>query len=317
MPGSKHYFVRRVIQSIFVLWIISIIAFTITRLTPGNPVAVAEDPFISSETIQRINKSLGLNEPIPVQYIRWLGIVLHGNLGRSYVDSRPVIDKIWERFPATLELTITARVIGLLGIPLGIYAALHRGERVDNIVRFFTVVGSATPHWWLGLMVLVFIGSPTGLIPLGGMYTIGKEGVVADRLWHLFLPATIFAMSDWIMWSRYMRSQALEELVQDYIRTAHAKGIKWHSIIIRHVLPNTMIPAVTIFGDSLASFVSGSVTLETVFSWPGIGRLTFLAALQRDYPVVMAMLMITAFLVSFGNLLADLLYTWIDPRVKL
>lgn len=317
MNERGHYFIRRTVQSIFILWAISILAFALTHLTPGGPITVFEDPFISPETAQQINTALGLSEPIPVQYVRWLGKVLQGDWGKSFLDSRPVIDKIAERLPATIELSIAARVIGLLGIPLGVYAAINRGRRIDSLIRVFTVVGSASPHWWIGLMILVFFAAPTGILPLGGMYTIGKQNDIVDRLWHLILPATISALGDWIMWSRYVRNQVLEVLRQDYVRTAHAKGLRHRIVLFRHVMPNALIPTITILGDLFATIISGSVILETVFSWPGIGRLAFLSAIQRDYPVVMALLMVTAFLVVFGNLLADMFYTWADPRVKL
>lgn len=318
MAMGKHgyYFLRRIAQSFFILWAISIVAFVIIHLAPGGPITVFEDPFISPETAHQINESLGLYEPIPVQYFRWLEKIVKGDFGVSLIDSRPVIEKIAERLPATLELGVVARLIGLLGIPLGVYAAVKRGSRVDNIIRVLTALSNATPHWWLALILLVFVVAPTGILPLGGMYTIGNPNNFVDHVWHLILPATISALGDWIVWSRYVRSQVLEVLGQDYIRTAYAKGLRRNHVHLRHVVPNAIIPTITILGDLFAIVISGSVILETVFSWPGIGRLAFLAAIQRDYPTIMALLMVTAFLTVFGNLFSDMLYSLADPRIE-
>lgn len=317
MTGTTRYVIRRALQSLFLLWGISIVAFTIMHLSPGGPAHILQNPRISPEVIKSINASFGLDDPIPVQYVKWLSSLLHGDFGRSFTDERPVLDKIAERLPATIELNVAALLLGLLGMPLGIYAALHRGTLFDHAVRILTVLGNAAPDWWIGLMILVFIAAPTRLLPLGGMYTIGKEGDLLDRLWHLLLPASIAAIGDWILWSRFLRSEILEVMHQDYIRTAHAKGLRESAVIFRHAFRNALIPVVTIFSGILTIVIGGSVIFETVFSWPGIGRLTVTAAFERDYPTVMAALMISSFLVLLGNLLADIAYTWVDPRVTL
>jgi peptide/nickel transport system permease protein len=208
-------------------------------------------------------------------------------------------------------------LIGFLGIPLGIYAALKHGSLFDHAVRVVTVLTNAAPDWWIGLMILIFIAAPTHLLPLGGMYTIGKENDLLDHLWHLALPATISALGDWILWSRFLRSEILESIRQDYVRTAYAKGLSHPVVVVRHALRNALIPVVTLFSGSLAELISGAVIFETTFSWPGIGRLAVTAAFERDYPTVMALLMIGSFLVLLGNLIADLAYTRVDPRVAL
>ncbi|MBK8034746.1 MAG: ABC transporter permease [Chloroflexi bacterium] len=290
-------------QSIVILWAISLIAFVIMHLAPGGPGAIYEDPTISPEATERIRESFGLNDPILTQYVRWLGSILQGDFGRSFVDSRPVLGKISERIPATIQLNVAARLLGLLGIPLGIYSAVRRNRFIDHFIRILLSIGSAAPHWWIGLMFLVFVAAPTGWLPLGGMYTIGKQEDLLDRIWHLVLPATMYAFGDWIVWSRYLRSEIFEVLNQDYVRTAHAKGLTGSRILTRHVLRNAMIPVITIFGGSFATIISGSVALETVFSWPGIGRLAYTASIQRDYPVIMALILISSLLVMLGNLL--------------
>lgn len=318
MAGITRYVVRRALQSILILWGISVVAFTIMHLAPGGPSALlAEDPRVSPEVIRQIHASFGLDEPIPVQYAKWVGNLVRLDLGRSFQDQRPVADKILERLPATIQLNVAGLLLGLLGMPLGIYCAVRRGTLFDHAVRVLTVLGNAAPHWWIGLLVLVFIAAPTGWLPLGGMYTIGKENDLYDRMWHMLLPATILALGDWIVWSRFLRSEILEVIRQDYVRTAYAKGLSQRIVLTRHALRNALIPVVTLFSGSLAGIIGGAVLLETVFSWPGIGRMAVSALYERDYPVVMALLMIGSFLVLLGNLLADVVYTWVDPRVTL
>ncbi len=317
MSGTTRYVIRRGLQSIFLLWCISLVAFTIMHLAPGGPVAIMENPRVSPEVVKQINASFGLRDPIPIQYAKWMTSLLRGDFGRSFVDQRPVIDKILERLPATIELNVAALLIGLLGIPLGIASALRRGTAFDHSVRVLTVVGNAAPAWWIGLMILVFVAAPTRLLPLGGMYTIGKEKDLLDHLWHLALPASIAAVGDWILWSRFLRSEILEVIRQDFIRTAEAKGLKPSQILNRHALRNALLPVVTLLSGTLAGLISGAVIFEYTFSWPGIGRLALEAAYARDFPTVMALLMIGSFLVLLGNLIADVLYTKVDPRVTL
>ncbi|HWV23776.1 MAG TPA: ABC transporter permease [Thermomicrobiales bacterium] len=309
-----RFIVRRVIQSFFLILGITLITFVITRLAPGGPETMLEDPNIRPEYIAQLRAQYGLDQPVYVQYVKWVGNMFQLNFGRSFEDNRPVISKIAERVPATLQLSLAGYLIGLLGIPLGIQAALHRGRIIDSIVRVFTVLGQAIPHWWLGLMILIFT-APFGIFPLAGMGSPNAEHVVLERLHHLLLPSLISAMSGWIVYSRYMRSAMLDVLGQDYVRTARAKGLQERKVM-NHAVRNALIPIITILGGSLAGFFSGSVLLETVFSWPGMGRLAVEAAFKRDYPTVMALTVIFSFLVIVGNLLADIAYAYIDPRVR-
>jgi peptide/nickel transport system permease protein len=310
-----RFLARRLIQSVFILLGVSILSYGLMRLAPGGLVAMYANPRINQATIQRLEEQFGLNDPIPVSYVKWLTSAARGNFGISFIDQRPVVDKIAERLPATIELSLAALLLGLLGIPLGVFAAIHRGSWVDNLVRVFTVVGNAVPHWWLGLMILVVSANTIRIFPLGGMYTQGNDTLL-DRLWHLALPATIAAMGGWIGYSRYMRSEVLEVLGQDFVRTARAKGLGERIILVRHVFRNALIPIVTLMGGVLAALVGGSVLFENTFSWPGIGRMAVQAAFQRDYPVLMALNMFSALLVILGNLLADIAYGWVDPRVR-
>jgi peptide/nickel transport system permease protein len=314
--GLTRYVVRRLIQSVFLLLLISVLSFALMRLAPGGPAqVVADDPRISPEFRAQILEAYGLNEPLPVQYLRWLGNVVRLDFGYSFVDRRPVIEKIVERIPASFQLSIGAFVIGLLGIPLGVYAALHRGAWQDQIIRVFTVVGNAVPHWWLGLMLLVLVASTVRIFPLGGMETPG-DGSLPDRLHHLILPWLVGALGGWIVYSRYVRSGMLDVLGQDYVRTATAKGLDSRTVLYGHALRNALIPLMTMLGPTLVGLLSSSVLFETTFSWPGIGRMAVEAAFQRDYPVLMALTIISAALGILANLLSDVAYGWADPRVR-
>ncbi|NIO70807.1 MAG: ABC transporter permease subunit [Anaerolineae bacterium] len=318
----RRYVIRRAIQSVFLLWTISLISFALMHLAPGGPVQFFEDPRMNPADIAALEHSLGLDQPLPVQYARWLWGILRLDFGRSYVSHRPVLDLIAERLPATMQLSLAWLILGLLGgISLGILAALKRGSWFDSAVRVFTVAGNALPHWWLGLMLIVFFSwvySLTGfrVVPSGGMYTLGKQNDLLDRLWHMALPALIGALGGWITFSRFVRYQVLEVIGQDYVRTARAKGLPNQMVLTRHVLRNALIPLVTLLGGALAGLMSGAVLLESVFSWPGMGRLAIEAFFKRDYPLLMALIMIPSFLVILGNLLADIAYGLVDPRVR-
>lgn len=311
-----RYLVRRSIQSVFLLLGISILSFGLMRIAPGGPAQFYDDPRISPEYRAALKRSFGLDDPIHVQYGKWLLNVLRLDFGVSFIDRRPVIEKIVERIPASFQLALAGFIIGLLGIPLGVYAALRHGRWPDQFVRVFTVVGNAIPHWWLGLMLLLLFAATLRVFPLGGMYTIGKETDPLDRLWHLALPALLYGLGGWIVYSRFVRAELLDVLSQDYIRTADAKGLPARTVMIRHALRNGLMPLATMFGGILSLVLSGSVFFEITFSWPGLGRLLLDAAYQRDYPMLMAFNMLGSVLVIAGNLLSDISYGWVDPRVR-
>ena len=314
-PGLARYVARRSLHSALLLLLITVLSFSIMRLAPGGPAQFLDDPRIGPEYREALLDSFGLKDPVPLQYLKWLRNVLRLDFGYSFIDRRPVIEKIAERVPASFQLSLASFILGLLGVPLGIYAAMHRGRWPDQLIRLFTVVGNAVPHWWLGLMLLLLSASTFRLFPLGGMYTIGN-GSLPDRLWHLALPALIGALGGWIGLSRFVRSEMLDVLGQDYVRTAQAKGLGTRLILVRHALRNALIPLITILGSSLAGLFSSGVLFETTFSWPGLGRMSVDAAFQRDFPVLMALTVIFSSLVILGNLLADVAYGWVDPRVR-
>jgi len=310
-----RYIIRRAIQSLFILLGVTTLTFTLVHLAPGGPEAYAEDPRLPPDYAQKYRHQLGLDQPLPVQYAKWVWQVGHLNLGRSYADKRPVTDKVVERIPNTFVLSGSGFVLGFLGVPLGILAAQRRGRPFDHGLRLFTAIGNATPAWWLGiLLLLISARSGLNLFPLAGTQTPG-DGSLPDRLHHILLPALLIALGGWLGLSRFMRSEYLEQAAQDYVRTARAKGLsEWH--VVRHVLRNALVPVIGSVGGALSLILAGSVLFEYTFSWPGMGRLFYEAATERDYPVVLGVTFIGALLSIVGYLLTDIVYALVDPRVK-
>ena len=310
-----RFAVRRLFHSLLLLWGVSALSFAIMHLAPGGPVQFLEDPRFSPQVAAEIEASFGLHEPIWVQYVRWMGGIARLDFGRSFSDNRPVIDKIVERWPNSLQLSMAGLAIGLLGIPLGIISAVKRGTALDSAIRVVLALLNAVPHWWLGLIILIVSATTFPIFPMGGMTSVGR-GDLIDRLWHMALPATLMGMGGWIVFSRFLRAEMLDLMRQDFVRTARAKGVRERRVVTHHVLRNALIPVATILGGSLPALFSGALLIETVFSWPGLGRLFFEAANGRDYPLLMGLTVIGSVLVLLGNLLADLLYGVLDPRVR-
>jgi len=338
-----RYLVRRAIQSFFLVWLSTVIGFTIYQAAPGGPLQfLDDDPTATSADTNRLVRLYGLDRPILAQYVVWLtgedwlaatekwqsgrclsdptdcgrGII-RLDFGRSFFfKGRPAIEVIAERIPATFLLGFSSLVLSVLGgIPLGVYAALKRGKLPDHLIRVSTVLVNTVPHWWLGLLLLIVLGGYLGIVPLSGMQTIG-DGSLMDRLHHLILPATVGAIGGWISFSRILRFEMLEVLNQDYVRTARAKGLVEQVVVFRHVLRNAIMPFVTGLSGIFLLILSGSVLFETVFSWPGMGRLFITAVNSRDFPVMMALFVIGSFLGVLGMLMVDILYGFVDPRVR-
>jgi len=320
----SRYLARRLIQTIPVLFIISVIQFGLINAAPGGPLrAYLLNPDIRTEDVTRLEHEYGLDQPLPVQYFNWMGNILRGDFGRSYFTHRPVMEAVMERLPATIELGLAATLISyLIGIPLGVYAGLHRGSRIDHVIRFSTSILNAVPHWWLGLVIIIILANiklATGvlLLPLGGTKTLGKEDLdPIDYLWHLFLPALMLGTGGWVTFGRYMRSETLEVLGQDFVRTARAKGLRERVVIYRHVFRNALIPVVTLSAGIFVGLVSGAVITENIFSWPGMGRLLYDATLKKDYPISIGVVFIFTILAVLGRLLSDIMYGWVDPRIR-
>lgn len=311
------YLVRRLLMMVPILLGISVISFAIMYVAPGQPAVMNLDPTISVEARARQIEALGLNEPPHVQYVKWLGNVLSGNLGTSFTRRVAVADMILERLPNTLLLMVASALLAIaIAIPIGVLSARKPYTPLDYSVTFGAFLGLATPNFWLGLMLIMVFSVQLGLTPVGGVATIGAEFSVLDRLRHLILPAVVLATADMAALTRYTRSSMLEVLSQDYIRTARAKGLPERTVILRHALRNSLIPVITLLGLYLPFLFSGTVFVETIFAWPGMGREIVNAIAQRDYPLVMATSFLFALLVVIGNLLADVLYAVADPRIR-
>jgi peptide/nickel transport system permease protein len=319
------YALRRVLQTIPILFIISILLFFLVRAAPGGPLTSARrNPNITKEQIEVIEEKLGLNDPLPVQYGRWMRDMLTGNLGQSIKFRRPVNEMVAERIPNTLLLVGVSFLVTLLAaIPIGIWSARKPYSNFDYFVTTITFIGQSIPVYWLGLGLIVIFyvtiknpwtGSP--FFPVGGMNSQGKSGDLLDTLWHLVLPVTALSLG-WVAWySRFLRSSMMDVLHEDYVRTAKAKGANDQNVYYRHALRNAILPLVTLVALDLPSLFAGALFVETIFSWPGMGRLFWDAAKGRDYPVLLGVVMITAVLIIVCNILADLAYGWLDPRVK-
>ncbi len=313
------YLVRRVGQSAILFVLVTAIAFGLMRLAPGGPEAVyALSPSMRAEDLARIRESFGLNQPIPVQYAKWASGMLTGDWGRSYRDSRPVRDVILDRVPATLELTVTALVFAVIvGVSIGVLGALRPHTFSDYLATIGAMVALSIPTFWFGLMVIFVFAVQLDWIPSGGRATMGGDFSPGDRLHHLIAPALVLGLVLVATWSRYTRASMLEAIGQDYVRTARAKGLEEHRVIWTHAFRNSLGPLVTLAGIQAPFLFGGALVTESVFTWPGMGRLFVDSLGYRDYPVLMGVLVVTAVLVIASNLIADLLVAITDPRVRL
>ena len=316
------FVLRRVIQAVPILIGVSVIAFLIVYLSPGDPVSRFRSGRVSEQVIQNLIRLYGLDRPLPEQFYKWFTAFWqfpwrHDAWGYSFVDGRPVVDKVFEKIPTTLQLMGTSLFVTVVvAVPLGILAAVRQYSWADKIITTLATVGYALPSFVLGLLLLYVFAIKLNLFPLFGRQTLGKDGNIPDFLWHLVLPVSSLAIQQIAGWSRYMRSSMLEVLNQDYMRTARAKGLSGRSVLFRHGLRNALIPVITLLGLTLPSLLGGAAITESIFSWPGLGFMTVQSVGTNDYPVVLATVMIGAVMVIFGNLLADVLYSYVDPRIK-
>lgn len=317
-----RYIAGRAVEALPLLLLVSIILFVIIQLT-GDPLAAyTVDSTLTGEDLVRLRHYYGLDQPVPIQYLRWLGNVLSGNWGTSFVSNMSVAELIAQRLPNTVLLVLGAySIILVTAVVLGTYTAVHQYSPFDHVVTTLAFVGISIPSFWLGLLLLIFFAVQTrnlGLpyFPAGGMYDLAVGPTLPQVLWHLVLPSITLATVIAAGYIRYVRASMLEVIRQDYVRTARAKGLAEAVVLRRHAFKNAAIPLVTLMGLDLPRFLSGSVVVESIFAWPGMGRLFWEEAQRTDIPVLMAVLMFTSVLVVVFNLLADIAYAYLDPRIR-
>jgi peptide/nickel transport system permease protein len=342
-----RYVLRRLLQAIPIMFLMSIVLFALVNLAPGGPLAGhSRTRHVNPERAEMLKRQLGLDKPLVVQYVIWLigndwmkvdadgddildsygeqhGI-LRGDFGFSFQTRKPVLEEIADRLPNTVYLmSVTLIIVAIIAIPIGIISAVKQYSFFDILATTLAFMGQAVPEFWLGLiLILVFYGwlknPATGepLLPPGGMQTLGAGFSLADRVKHLILPVTM-GMVGWVAWySRFLRSSMLDVIHQDFIRTARAKGLRERVVLLRHALKNAAIPLVTIFALDLPYIFAGSLYVEYIFAWPGMGRLFYQSALKRDYPILLAILIVATAITLLCNLLADVAYAYLDPRVR-
>ena len=314
-----QYIVKRLLQAIPLLIGVSIIAFSLMHLAPGGPLAVYTlNPTITAQDIDRIKQVFGLDQPLHVQYLKWAWGMFSGNWGNTFFGGRPVIDVIFERIPATLILMGSGMSLAIIiGMLIGILGAVKRYSVFDYLATSGAMVALSFPTFWFGLMTIFIFSLKLGLLPSGGMYTLGGDEDLPDLLIHLILPTVVLALVLVAQWSRYSRSSFLEVIHQDYMRTAKSKGLTSRRMLFRHAFPNAVAPLIALAGVQLPWLFSGALVTETIFGWPGMGRLFVDSLTMKEYPVLMGMVMITAIAVIIGNLLADIINATIDPRIRL
>lgn len=310
---------RRLLAVIPLLFFISLISFGIYQLAPGDPVRAhlpleaMDDP----AQVQRVREMLGLDKHWTVQYANWVGQVVQGNFGRSMVDNELVAEKLARVIPVTLQLSVTTFVITfILALLVGIVSATRRYSILDHFLTLFGFAGVSIPTFFMGILLMLLFAVKLKWLPATGRYPLAEEPTLWVMIKHMILPVIAMGINDIAGLSRYVRSSLLEVLRQDYIRTARAKGLSERVVIYRHALRNALIPIITLLGLGLPDFIGGALVIENLFAWPGMGRTTVTAVFKNDYPVIMAANVLFALMTIIGNLIADILYAMVDPRIK-
>jgi len=315
-----RFVLRRLVQAVPTLFGIMLLTFLLTRLSPADPVDILVGGVtdLTAQDREALREAYGLNRPLPLQFIEWSSGVLRLDFGQSFFSHRPAIQLIAERIPNSLQLAVAGLLVALaIGVPLGVLAALFRGGPLDHAIRVTSVVLNAIPDFFLGLLFVLVLGVQLRWFPIGSMNVVGETcGLCWDRVWHMVGPVLLYANGGIATYPRYLRTEILEILGQDYVRTARSKGLGERAVVIGHVLRNALIPIVSLFGGILTLVVGGAVVVEQVFNWPGLGRLLFEAANNKDYPVVQAAVVIGSVLLLLSYILRDIAYAWVDPRIK-
>lgn len=314
---------RRLLQAVPLLLIISLLVFGVVELAPGDAAQMYIDPEKGADPayIDQIRQSLGLDQPVHVRYLAWLGKTLSGDLGYSFRTRRPVSLEIGDRLPNTLLLSGSALILSfVLAVPIGVISAVKRNTFIDYALSVLALVGISVPIFWVALLLLQVFAFQLDWVPASGMRSVREEytGIraVIDMLHHMLLPTFVLSFAQMASWSRYQRSALLDVLGQEYMRTAQSKGLPNRRVLLVHALRNSLLPMITVAGISVPSIVTGAYITETIFSWPGIGRLGVTSIGGRDYPVIMAVTLLSALLIILSSLIADIAYAWADPRIR-
>ena len=316
------YILKRTLQAIPILLGASTLIFFLMHAAPGDPTSIYIRPDIDPIVIEQMRKNLGLDQPVHVQYVRWLSSFARGDFGFSFSQKRPIIDIIKDTLPNTLLLSSVALVIIFsVGVLVGTIQAVRQYSWVDNVATVGAFFFYSMPSFWFGLMLILLLSYKFQLLPASQMTSVNFEFLPAgeqwvDRLKHLLMPALALGIGSAASVARYMRSGMLEQIRQDYVRTARAKGLSERVVVFKHAMRNALIPIITLLGLTLPFLVGGAVLIETIFAWPGMGRLIVTAIFQRDYPVVLAIAFVSSIMVILGSLIADILYSVVDPRVR-
>ena len=312
----KSYILKRFLQLIPVVILVSIFSYLIIQAAPGDPIDNYSKPGMTKEQIEIIKKEYHLDGNIVEQYLTWAGHVLRGDFGTSISQNRPVAQMIGERLPATLILMGTSLLISLVAaIPLGLWAGMKKNKMADNVIGILSYIGISVPPFWLAMIFIILFALKFQIFPSGGMRSVNVN-TTADLLMHLVLPAIVLSLNNMAVFTRYIRANTISQLEEDYVLTAVSKGTNKTKVLFRHVLKNCLLPIITLAGINIAGLVCGSFVVETVFSWPGIGRLAMDAVNARDYPIIMGFTMFSCIILLLGNFFADILYAVADPRIR-
>lgn len=310
------YICKRILQMMVVLMVVSIISFCLIKLAPGDILMSYVTPNTTPEELEQLKIDLGLEGSILQQYTAWVGNVLHGNWGYSVINHQSVLGQILDRLPATAGLMGASLVLSLVvSIPLGLLSGVKKNSLFDNIVSFISYIGISIPNFWFGILLILLFSLKLGWLPASGMHTIGVESF-ADLAKHAVLPMIVISMSQIAVFTRYVRSNTISQMEEDYVLTAVSKGTSPVGILFRHVMKNCLLPIITLVGMNLVSLVTGSFIIESVFGWPGLGTLSLASVSSRDYPLIMGVTMLSCVVLIVGIFLSDILYTLVDPRIQ-
>ena len=310
-----RFVLRRAAQAALVLLGVSLIVFTLVQLVPGDPVRTSLGTRFDPETYQALRERAGFDRPLPVQYLSYVGGALTGDLGVSFRTGQPVLTTLLDRLPATLSLAGCGLLVALtVAIPLGVLSALRSGSVVDHVATFVSQIGVSIPDFWMAILLILLFSGTLGLLPPSGYVPLSEDPVAWAQ--HMVLPAVTIGVVSGAILTRFIRAAVLESLGQDHVRTARSKGIRERLVLGRHVLRNALIPVITVTGVQMATLLGGVIVVEVIFAWPGLGRLTLDAVNARDYPVLQGAVLLVAALFLLINLLVDLLYAAVDPRIR-